>query len=118
MKLILIASMAAVLTMGMSGKAEAHGYPAAGGSFIWSDDNIVIGLNYGGPYVRSYYVPPRAVYRPRWGYRNDFHQARYHGHARGYEKSNRAGYFKGHRKGHRHDRRHDRHHDHYGYRRH
>lgn len=116
MKLILVASMAAVLAMGMSGNAEAHGYPSgAGGSVYWADDNIVIGFNYGGPYVRPYYVPPRGVYRPRSGYRHDYHEGRHYGHARGYKKSYRKayskGYRKGYRKGHRHDRRHDRHHD-------
>lgn len=122
MKPILVASMAAVLTMGMSGKAEAHGYPSGGGgSIYWADEDIVIGFNYGGPYVRPYYVPPRYIYRPH-GYHKDFHKGRYYGHAHGYKKSYRKGYSKGyrkgHRKGHRYDRRHDHHRDRHGYRRH
>lgn len=108
MKLVLVASLAAVLGMGVSGKAEAHGYPPpAGGSIYWADDNVVIGFNYGVPIVRPYYVPPRYGYSPRV-YRHAYRHGKHHGHYKGYSKGYRKGYYKGHKRGHRDDR-HDRH---------
>ncbi len=123
MKLILVASMAAVLAMGMSDKAEAHGYPsAAGGSIVLGGDGLVIGLNYGVPLVRPHYVPPRYVYHPRAAYRSDYRKRHYYSHAHGYKKGYRKGYSKGYRKGHgkghRHDWRHDHRYDRRGHRRH
>ena len=106
MKLVLVVSMAAVLGMGMSGSALAHGSGAAvGGSVYWANDGYLVGLNYGGPYVAPYYVPPRYVYAPRT-YRGAYRHGS--GYGRGYHK----GYYKGYRQGYRHDSRHD----HRGYR--
>lgn len=104
MKFVLVASLAAVLGMGMSGTAEAHGYPAPGGSIYWADDNVVIGLNYGAPYFAPHYAPPRYVYRPRV-YRHVYH----HGKHYGYHKGHHKGYSKGYRKGYKHGHRYDRH---------
>lgn len=103
MKRVLVASLAAVIAIGMSGAAEAHGYPApAVGSVYWADNNVVIGLHYGAPYVAPYYAPPRYVYRPRV-YRPAYH-VRHHGHHKDDSREYRKDYYKGYRRGHGHDR--------------
>jgi len=108
MKLVLVASLAAVLGMGMSGKAEAHGYaPPVGGSVYLADGRVVIGLNYGIPIVRTYYVPPRYGYSPRV-YRQAYRHGKHDGHYKGYARGYRKGDYKGHKRGGRDDR-HDRH---------
>lgn len=117
MKRLTVAILAATLGMGVSAKAQAHDY-RSGGSILWADESLVIGFNYGGPYVRPYYVPPRYVYRPRSDYRRAYYKGRHHGKAHGYNKGYHKGYRHGHHKGHRDDRRHDRRHGHHDRRRH
>jgi hypothetical protein len=92
LNLILVTSIAAVLGLGLSGTSEAHGYPStAGGSVYWADDNVFIGLNYGGPYVQPYYAPPRYVYRPR-AYRHAYRHDKHYGYSKSYRKGHRHGH--------------------------
>ncbi|MDX1554620.1 MAG: hypothetical protein R3212_01195 [Xanthomonadales bacterium] len=112
MKLVLVASLAAVLGMGISGEAEAHGYgPVSGGSFYWADSGYAVGFSYGVPVAAPYYAPRPYAYAPR-AYRHAHyhgkHYRKYHrGHGRhhgkGYKKAYRKGYRKGYRHGYRDD---------------
>jgi hypothetical protein len=108
MKLILVASLAAVLGLSISGESMAGGYaPVAGGSIYWANDNVFVGFNYGGAYPLTYYAPPRYVYRaPVYGpvYYRSYRDGRYRGSARDYSRGYKKGYRSGYRQGH-HDRR-------------
>lgn len=100
MKTILVASMAALLGLGMSGGAEAHDYrgyaPAYGGAIYLTPDSYAFSISYGVPYARPYYLPPpRYAYYPK-----RYKHAYYHGKHRGYGE----GYRKGYRHGHHHGR--------------
>ncbi len=96
MKLVLVTSLTAVLALGLSGKAEAHGYaPASGGSFYWADSGVAIGLSYGQPIVAPYYAPPRYVYRPRYYggyYGKGYHKGKHRGYKKGYKRGYKKGY--------------------------
>jgi hypothetical protein len=96
MKLLLVASMTAVLAFGIAGKAEAHDYrPAVGGSLYLADGNFLLGLNLGWPYVQPYYVPPRYVYRPRSyssRYDKGYRYSSYRSHGRDHHHGYRKGY--------------------------
>lgn len=111
MKLVLVTSMAALLGLGMGGEARAHDYVtsargAVGGTVYWADSNLAIGLSYGAPVVRPYYVPPpRYVYQPRvyrGGYRDAYRYGKHRGYRNGYGKGYKKGYGRGYKKGHGH----------------
>jgi len=103
MKLVLVISLAIMLGFSMSDSAQAHGYKAAaGGSFYWSNNGYLVGVNYGAPYAVPYYAPPPRYYgrgyrAPRYEYRH----GKRHGYHKGYKKGYRKGYRKGKRRGHR-----------------
>ena len=105
MKLVLVASMAALLGLGVSNNAQAGGYGGVGGSIFWSEDNYAFGLSFGQPYAvhyypqpyyaPRYYAPPRYAYYPR-----PYARPYYRGKSRAYDRGYYRGYKKGHHKGH------------------